>query len=93
MGTFLLTLQKNPAILQCTVTDIWTGQTQILKVVFGQNFKIFGQIRICFLLYNFSKYVNCEKSFKFLHVRKKTILKIKIAKNAQKLPKFDILKS
>ena len=50
----LLTLQKDSAILQCMVTEIWTGQnTNFKSVCFGQNFKIFRQIRILIFVAQF----------------------------------------
>ena len=47
MGMSSLTLQKSPAILQCIVTEIWTGQnTNYNSGFLAKNFKICGKIWI-----------------------------------------------
>ena len=65
------TLQKPPAILQCIVTEIWTGQNSNFKSGFLPKLQNFCKnLNLNFLLHNFGKYIICPKSFKFLHVKK-----------------------
>ena len=44
MGMSLLTLQKTPAILQCIVTEIWTGEKSNSKSGFlAKTSKLLGK--------------------------------------------------
>ena len=66
----LLILQKGPAILQCVVTEIWPGQSANLKSGFlAITLKFLRKFEFEFFVHSFSKYVDCEKSLKFLYVR------------------------
>ena len=69
-GNVFANTTKNPAIPQCIVIEIWTGQNRNFKGVFLSKLQnCWTNLKFNFLLHNFGKYIICQKSFKFLYVK------------------------